>query len=187
MLPDATITTERLTLRPFQESDIDATQRAGDDPLTQTWLPLPSPYTREMAAQWCRDGAREMYTAGRALVRAIELDGELAGCIDLKRIDERSRSCEIGYWTVPAARGRGVMVEAVTGLARWVLAEMAYQRVELRIAPGNAASLRVAEKAGFVREGVARNAGFVHAGRADLEIWSLIPADLGRSTARSAA
>lgn len=187
MFPDAIIRTERLTLRPFQESDIDAVQQGGDDPLTQAWLPLPSPYTREIAASWCRKLAGEMYSTGQALPRAIELDGVLAGCIDLKHIDERSRSCEIGYWTVPAVRGRGVMVEAVAGLARWVLTDMGYQRVELRIAPGNTASLRVAEKAGFVREGVARNAGFVHGGRVDLEVWSLVPADLGAVTAQSVA
>ncbi|WP_156760962.1 GNAT family N-acetyltransferase [Microbacterium karelineae] len=50
--------------------------------------------------------------------------------------------------------------------------------VELRIAPGNAGSLRVAERAGFTREGTARNAGFTDAGRVDLVVYSLIRADV---------
>jgi RimJ/RimL family protein N-acetyltransferase len=187
MFPDAIVKTERLILRPFQESDIDAVQLAGNDPLTQTWLPLPSPYTREIAAGWCREGAAAMRTDGKALVRAVEFEGELAGCIDLKNVDPAGRGAEIGYWTVPGLRGRGVMAEATAGLARWALTDLKRERVQLRIAPANTASLRVAEKAGFVREGVARNAGFVHAGRVDLEIWSLIPADLGLSTAQSVA
>ena len=54
-----------------------------------------------------------------------------------------------------------------------------FERVELRAATGNLASQRVAEKAGFVREGVARNAGHVHAGRVDLVVYSLTRADLG--------
>jgi RimJ/RimL family protein N-acetyltransferase len=80
-----------------------------------------------------------------------------------------------------------MFLEAVTGLARGALTELGLQRVQLRIATANTASLRVAEKAGFLREGVARNAGFVHAGRVDLEVWSLIPADLGPARAQSVA
>ncbi|MDQ1629815.1 MAG: hypothetical protein QOI54_3559 [Actinomycetota bacterium] len=70
------------------------------------------------------------------------------------------------------------MTEAARALAHWVLDQMGFARVELRIAPGNLASLRVAEKAGFRREGVARSAGIVHHGRVDLVIFSLLPADL---------
>ena len=59
------------------------------------------------------------------------------------------------------------------------LREHGFERMELRAATGNLASQRVAEKAGFVREGVARNAGRVHAGRVDLVVYSLTRADLG--------
>jgi RimJ/RimL family protein N-acetyltransferase len=48
----------------------------------------------------------------------------------------------------------------------------------VRVAPGNVASRRVAEKAGFTYEGLLRNAGFVHSGRVDVEMWSLVKADL---------
>jgi RimJ/RimL family protein N-acetyltransferase len=56
---------------------------------------------------------------------------------------------------------------------------MGFHRVELRIATGNAASRRVAEKAGFRVEGVARSAGYVHEGRVDLVVYSLVRSDLG--------
>jgi len=59
-----------------------------------------------------------------------------------------------------------------------LIREAGFERIELRIAPDNVASLRVAEKSGFTREGIARNAGFTDAGRIDLVIWSLVPADL---------
>ena len=48
----------------------------------------------------------------------------------------------------------------------------------LRAAIGNVPSQRVAEKAGFTREGIARNAGFTNAGRVDLGVFSLIPSDV---------
>ena len=48
----------------------------------------------------------------------------------------------------------------------------------LRAATDNVPSQRVAEKAGFTREGIARNAGVTNAGRVDLVVFSLIPADV---------
>ena len=102
----------------------------------------------------------------------------MAGGIDLKHTDWASRTTEIGYWLGPWARGRGVMREAVTQLASWALQEQRFDRVELRVATGNIPSRRVAEASGFVREGVLRNAGYVHAGRVDLIVYSLVPGDL---------
>lgn len=72
------------------------------------------------------------------------------------------------------------MARAVERVTSWMLKEMAFERVELRIAPDNTGSLRVAERAGFVREGTARNAGFTPSGRVDLVIYSRIPTDAAR-------
>jgi RimJ/RimL family protein N-acetyltransferase len=179
--PDVVLTTERLTLRPFRPSDAAAVAAAVNDVETQTWLPLPRPYTSAHAERWCSVDALAAMTSGRGLVRAVESDARLAGAIDLKRTDWVARVTEIGYWTAPDARRKGLTTDAVRALATWVLRDMRFARVELRIATGNAASLRVAEKAGFVREGVARSAGYVHAGRVDLVIYSLIQADLDRA------
>ncbi|WP_193598870.1 GNAT family N-acetyltransferase [Microbacterium sp. YJN-G] len=82
------------------------------------------------------------------------------------------------HWTAAAHRGRGRMPTAVRLVADWMLTDLDFERIELRIAPGNHASNRVAEKAGFRFEGVARNAGFTDAGRTDLAVHSLIRADL---------
>ena len=178
MFPEVVLRTRRLVLRPLRENDVDEMVAAVGDPQVQRWLPLPDPYSREDGLTYVRELAPAARTSGRGLIRAIETDGVLAGLIDLKRTDWRHRETEIGYWAAPGLRGRGVMTEATVALSRWALTGAAFQRVVLRIATGNAASRRVAEKAGFTREGVARNAGIVHAGRVDLAIYSLIPADL---------
>lgn len=180
MFPDVVLKTPRLTLRPFEPDDVEAVLAAANDPETQRWLPLPRPYLREHAEGWCGEKSATVRTSGQGIVRAVERDGRLAGCIDLKHVDWTAKCAEIGYWTAPDARGAGVITEATRELARWALAEMGFERVELRIAPGNTASLRVAVKAGFVREGIARNAGLVHDGRVDLVVCSLISADLDR-------
>lgn len=49
--------TQRLVLRALREEDVDAIVAAVSDPVTQRWLPLPDPYTREDAMSWVREKA----------------------------------------------------------------------------------------------------------------------------------
>lgn len=162
---------------PLRLADAPAVHAAVADPVLRRWLPLPRPYPLELAEQWCTTLSQEIRDSGRGLVRGVFADDRLVGCIDAKRIDWAARVAEIGYWTAAPARGRGHMTAAVVALAGWLLREQAFERVELRIAPGNAASRRVAEKARFVYEGTARNAGFTDGGRVDLQIFSRVPGD----------
>lgn len=178
VFPDVVLRTARLTLRAPHDGDVDAIMAAVADPVTRRWLPLPDPYEREHAATFVAEKVPAVRASGNGLIRAIECDGVLAGLIDLKWTDWRHRATEIGYWAAPTFRARGVMTEATVALSRWALTEAAFHRVVLRIAPSNKASIRVAEKAGFTYEGIARNAGILHADRVDLAIYSLIPADL---------
>jgi RimJ/RimL family protein N-acetyltransferase len=175
---DLVLTTDRLTIRALQDSDVDEIVVAASDPLTQRWLPLPRPYLVEHARGFVHDIAPAAQAAGHGLIRAVECDGKPAGAVDFKSTDWVHGETEIGYWTHPAFRGRGIMTEAVTAMAPYALLESGLERVVVRVATGNTASARVAEKAGFTREGVARNAGFTHDGRVDLVIFSLIRPDL---------
>ena len=62
---------------------------------------------------------------------------------------------ELGYGTEPAHRNRGYATEAAAALAAWGLAQPGVERVVSRCDRANAPSLRVLEKAGFVRRGEA--------------------------------
>ena len=86
-------------------------------------------------------------------------DDRLVGCMWTKRTDWTGMVTEIAYAVAPEARGFGVAAEAVDALAIALILEHGFQRIELRVAAGNTASRRVAEKAGFTYEGLLRNAG----------------------------
>lgn len=169
-----------LVLRPFQENDVDAVWRGCSDAETQRWLPLPSPYTREMAQAWCAGEAEGFRASGDGIQLAIADagTGQAVGGICLKRTQWRRGITEIGYWTGPDHRGRGYASAAAAALSRWALADPRLHRVELTVAVGNIASGRAATAAGFVYEGIARSAGYVHAGRIDLSMYSMIKADI---------
>ena len=67
---------------------------------------------------------------------------------------------EIGYWIRAESRNRGVATRAVRLAAAWAFAEGDVLRLQLRADVGNTASQRVAENAGFQREGVLRSVRF---------------------------
>jgi RimJ/RimL family protein N-acetyltransferase len=75
------------------------------------------------------------------------------GSVSLHSIDRTQNDAEIGYWTTPAARGRGVAARAVDAACRWGFGALPIDRIELFHAVENPASGRVAEKAGFTFEG----------------------------------
>ncbi|GAA2086896.1 GNAT family N-acetyltransferase [Kitasatospora saccharophila] len=183
IFPETVLRTDRLLLRPFTAEDVEDTRAACSDELTQQWLPLPRPYSTEHAASWCTDVSHRLRTSGDGVHFAItDLgSGRLLGTVGLKKTDWPARVSEVGYWSAPWARGRGVMTEATRTLGEWLLGEQGFQRLQLFAATGNTASRRVAEKAGFHKEGVLRNAGHVHDGRVDLVVFSLVPDDLAGS------
>lgn len=178
--PAETIEGAGFVLRPLTADDVDDITVACQDEATLAWLPLPQPYERRHAEGFVNEIARTAMESGRGLVLAIEVDGRLHGCIDLKSTDWVSRTTEIGYWVAPWGRGNGLAGRATRTLAEWALREQGFERVVVRAATGNRASQRAAESAGFVAEGTARNAGFVRAGRVDLEVYSLVRSDLRR-------
>jgi RimJ/RimL family protein N-acetyltransferase len=78
---------------------------------------------------------------------------------------------------VASVRGRGYAGALLRELTRWALDEVGAQRVVLHVDVANAASIRVAERGGYTREGVMRSAHVKQGRRADTVLFSLLPSD----------
>lgn len=180
MFPSLVLVTARLRLRAYAASDVSDVAEACADEEAQRWLPMPQPYGTVEATRWCTGEAESLRLSGDGIQLAIaeRLSDRLVGGICLKKTFWRRGITEIGYWMAPRDRSRGYATEATRALAVWGLADERIFRVELTAATGNVASQRVAEKAGFIFEGIARSGGYTHRGRVDLRIYSLIGADL---------
>jgi RimJ/RimL family protein N-acetyltransferase len=139
---------------------------------------VPSEPPPGFAATWLgryeqgwRDGSRAGF--------AIEAhDGKFLGLGMLVQIDWDGRQCEIGYVVGSAARGRGVATRTLRLLNDWGFSELQMERIELWIDVTNPASERVAERVGYVREGVLRSYWFKEDIRGNFGIWSRLRTDL---------
>jgi RimJ/RimL family protein N-acetyltransferase len=139
-------------LRPWRAADADATWAALRDPEILRWNSSGSA-SREAVARFLR--ARADWSGGDHASWAVvdPATDELLGSVSLHSIDPEQGDAEIGYWTVSAARGRGVAPMVVDAVCRWAFATLPIDRIELCHAVENPASGRVAEKAGFTYEG----------------------------------
>jgi RimJ/RimL family protein N-acetyltransferase len=168
---------EGVVLRPWRLEDVPAVTAACQDPEVARWLAfVPQPYTEGDARFYIRDclAAGE----GRTPFAITDAEsGEVIGSIDM-RIN-RMDTGHVGYWLAAEARGRGLTTAALVALSRWGFKELGLGRIELVTDPDNIASQRVAEKAGFTREGVLRSILVNRDGtRRDGVMFSLLPGEL---------
>jgi ribosomal-protein-alanine N-acetyltransferase len=91
--------------------------------------------------------------AARWSVWTMALDGVVVGSASFKGGPDVRGVVEIGYGVAPAYRGRGVATEAVIALTELALADPGVRAVVATTDPHNLSSMRVLEKAGFVRTG----------------------------------
>jgi RimJ/RimL family protein N-acetyltransferase len=164
-------------LEPFAEAHLEELEAMLDDPdiLRFTRVPEPPPpgFARQRMERYeagRRDGTREAFAA-------LDGEGRLVGLALAPEIDRKAREVELGYLVAPGARGRGVATEMLRLLTEWAFAEAGALRIQLVIDVENAASLRVAARAGYVREGVMRSIDFKPDRRIDGELWSRLESD----------
>ena len=174
---DAVIDGYGVRLRALAEPDVGLIARACSDVVTQQWLPLPRPYTEDSARLFALEVGPKALSSGTGIERAIEVNGEFMGVIGLKKTDWSGATTEAGYWLGPWARGQGITAKALSAITEWALDTQGIGRVEVRVAPGNTASLATARKALFVEEGTLRQAGYIHSGPVDLVILSRLGSD----------
>ena len=141
-----------LRLRPWRVDDAEGVLAALQDPEIRLWNGFAGDLALEDVGVWLTQ--RMNWASGTHASWAVETaDGALLGSVSLHSIDADQGDAEIGYWTVPAARGRGVATSVVDAVCRWAFGTLPVDRIELCHAVENEASGRVAEKAGFGREG----------------------------------
>jgi RimJ/RimL family protein N-acetyltransferase len=162
-----------LLLRPWEPADAPAVLDAYRDEAIQRWHVQRADSLAE-ARQWT-EAWRSAWAAeaGAHWAVADAQTGAVLGRAGLKNLDFFDGTADVAYWTLPAARGKGTAPRAVNAMAAWAFGA-GFCRLALAHAAANAASCRVAEKAGFAAEGTRRSAWLLADGRHDAHLHALL-------------
>ncbi|HWF50363.1 MAG TPA: GNAT family N-acetyltransferase [Solirubrobacteraceae bacterium] len=179
VLPTEPLGEGATVLRPWRESDVATLVALCRDEEITRWTRIPTVYGITAARAWIAESralVRDGISAPFAIVGAA--DGELLGSISLMRFTWEHARGEVGYLLGRHARGQGHATRALHLICSWGFATLGLERIDLYAATGNAASQRVAERAGFTREAVLR-AFHMQLGMAlDMVAFGLLPEEL---------
>lgn len=127
----------------------------------ETWFDLCEQY-------WLADFA---YEYGIFSTRTAQVLGGIA----INDLNKEHHFGNLGYWVRTSCQGQGIATQCVNTLAQFGFNSLYLSRIEIVVALNNQASRRVAEKAGAVFEGVARNRLNLYGKACDAAMYSLIP------------
>ncbi|HSK25358.1 MAG TPA: GNAT family N-acetyltransferase [Jiangellales bacterium] len=166
-------------LSPAVPADADAVTAACQDPQVQEWTTVPSPYVRGDAEDFLGRLVPAGWESGTGTTWAVR-DGAgrpLAGMIGLSGI--ANGSAEVGFWTAPEARGRGLTTAALRLATGHALDPQGLdlQRVVWTAFVGNWASRRVAWRAGYRVEGTVRLGCLQRGRRRDQWVGTVVRGD----------
>jgi len=150
------LSTPRLYLRRFRESDAEAFASYRSDPAVARYQGWDAPYPLEQASRFVSEMATEPADVpGEWLQIAVALagDGALVGdCAFVPHADD-PRTVEIGFTIAPEHQGRGYAREVVSSLLRYLFEQLGKHRVTASCDPRNVPSVKVLEAVGMRREG----------------------------------
>jgi RimJ/RimL family protein N-acetyltransferase len=164
-----------VVLRELREDDRAVVLSTMGDDLVHTWLNMPA-RPRDADFDALLRAVRDGRTTGDRIDYAVTeagLDIALGAVIASRRARD---NYEVAYLAGAAGRGRGLMTRGVRLLCEWLF-RAGIGRLELRTHPENEPSQRLAERAGFQREGIERKSIWLHGRRQDAIVWSLLPDD----------
>ncbi|MGC5051440.1 GNAT family N-acetyltransferase [Micromonospora sp. DT48] len=148
------LVTERLVLRPVDDTDVDRILEYRNLPEVKHWLLSTDVDPERFRASWRRaaDDPNDHSVA-------VTLDGTVIGTVSFDVVDGMGQpgmpprtEALLGYVFDPAYGGRGYATEAVTAMVAHAFDQLGIRRITAGCFADNLASVRILEKLGMRRE-----------------------------------
>lgn len=170
-----TLTGKLVTLRPLVEDDYDAFRAVMEDPEVGRLTGSHHAPDEAMTRQWLRTRKDQPDRLDLAIVDRST--GECVGEAVLNDWDEDNRSCNFRTMIGPTGRDRGLGTEATRLIVGYGLEELGLHRISLEVYDFNPRARRAYEKAGFVAEGVLRDALYWGGEWVDATVMSVLASE----------
>ncbi len=141
------------------------------------WLPWVGASYSLAESRGFISNALQQHVCGNGFQAGIWYNKLLVGVIGLHPIDQQNRKASIGYWLGAEYEGKGLMSAAVSACLDYCYGELKLNRVEIRCAAGNTKSQAVPVRLGFQREGMIRQAQWLHGHFVDLIVYGMLAAE----------
>jgi ribosomal-protein-alanine N-acetyltransferase len=110
----------------------------------------PRTYTEEHAKAWIDLCALEADPVNFAIATGVDVIGSIG--LTLQR-GARRRSAEVGFWIAEEHWGQGIATQVLQAFSEYAFQQFDLLRLHAYVFDGNAASIRVLQKAGYTYEG----------------------------------
>jgi ribosomal-protein-alanine N-acetyltransferase len=140
-------------LRAWQSGDETSLQKHAHNPKVSAFLRdrFPYPYTMDHALFWINLAQNQQPLISFAIV----VNDEACGGIGIEPFTDESRiTAEIGYWLGEEHWGKGIMTDALKLITSYAFECFVLIRIEAGVYDKNVASMKVLEKAGYIKEAV---------------------------------
>lgn len=174
--PDPALRDGPVLLRLARPDDVRAVVQVYSDPTVRHWMLWDAEVPDEAEALANIERSERAWAEGsHAVFRVADaVTDQVVGGVNLSLLPYDV--AELSYFLHSAARGRGLASRAVRLVCDWGFGTLGLQRIFLRCHPDNAASLALAERCGFTREGLERSsAAFADGTRFDSWVYALLP------------
>ena len=167
---------ETTKLKPIQENHVHAAFRLIED--NRTYLvaecdPLPHLGTIEDTLFMIQD-AIGRYTRREGLMAGIWHQGQLVGMVGHHNLDRLNRTVQLQVWVSQHQQRRGFGTRAMRAIVKYSFQDMSMNRLEMRFREDNIAAQRLAEKLGFMREGLLRQGLVLDGQPTDAAMYGLL-------------
>jgi len=178
-IPDGALGDESLELRAVSEDDVEAFVEAFQDPaIAEGAYHGQLAGTEDVLRPYLARNAERM-EAGEAVLLGIWEKGaeRLSGQTMLFGIDQEQGTAELGFWTAPWARGRGLATPALRFTLALAFDHVGIGRVYGLTGLDNTQAQRAMERVGMQREGVLRGLEKIPTGRLDQVSFAILVSD----------
>ena len=170
---------DNITMRTLSVSDAKETFSVIDKNRTylRQWLPWVDATTSDKVTENVILAWESEYQNGAEIVLGIFCDNRHVGNIGLHSLKKANNSGMIGYWLAAKEQGKGIMTKCVAALIKHGFETLKLNRIYIHCADPNKRSQAVAERLGFIKEGVLRDGECLYGQYYDMVIYGLLKRD----------